>query len=120
MPTSPSAMDTDEPMAQDEEGQDDDQEDTEVVVRSVAEPEAAAAQTDRDALMAGVAAGNIYLPAGHGSETMELPQASSRQSSSAFAAWSMSMRCALQRAARTRVADVAKGDGSNVFVACHA
>ena len=72
-----SAMDTDEPMAQEDEGQDGDDEATGFVARASAEPEATAAQTDRDALMAGVAAGNIYLPAGHGSETMELPQASS-------------------------------------------
>ena len=71
-------MDDDETMAQDgPDLEEEDEENTEVVVRAGIEPAAAAIMSDRDALMAGVAAGNIHMPAGHATETMELPQASS-------------------------------------------
>ena len=75
-------MDDDATMAQDT-AEPEDGEEADVVVQSAIDPAAAAVMSDRDALMAGVAAGNIHMPAGHATETMELPQASQRHGASA-------------------------------------
>ncbi len=71
-------MDDDETMEPDvvEEEEEDDEQKLDVLARPAVEPAAAAVMSDRNALMAGVAAGNIHMPAGHATETMELPQAS--------------------------------------------
>ena len=77
-------MDDDETMAQDvveADEEDEDEQKLDVLAPPAIEPAAAAVMSDRDALMAGVAAGNIHMPAGHATETMELPQASAESQS---------------------------------------